>query len=224
MRRAAFVLLLALACGCEDRGEARLAAEPRVLAARPPTPLDPQLEALFPLTTPWWEPGARVAPFTAAWQAGFVAHFLRTVDGWESIDGAWQARVSYRLPDGKSIEPWVVEWLRPEGTTLFVTRRLVAGQVQKLEPPQPWLIAPLEDGRAWTWEGRAGGTPARVELRVRRVPQWRGLTDLWAVDQTAQSGELSGTRTVYLRPGRGVVGEEGSYSDTPGNELTAFGG
>jgi hypothetical protein len=215
-------LALLLLAGCDAGAGGRDEAEPAVLDARPPTPLSPALERLCPLTPRWWAPSARALPFVITWTGGYTTRFVRTVDGWEVLDGAPQARVSYRFLRGRRWESPVVEWLRPEADRLLVTHRRVAGRLHRLEPPLPWLVAPLEDGQRWSWEGRVDDTPARVEVRVRRLPHWRGHRDVLAVEHAGQVGALTGVRTALVVPGLGLVGEEASFSDEPGNELTGW--
>ena len=244
MRRAALLLALGLlAGGCEADLEAHLAVDPPALAARADglgvsvAPIDSQLARLHPLEPRWWSPGASMVPFTVGAQAGYSLNLVRTLDGWELLDGVPQARVSYRLPRGRGMDPMVVEWLRPEGATLLVTRRLVGGKVQRIEPPLPCLKAPLSEGQNWSWEGTIDGAPARVDVTVRRQPLWRGRANVWAIEHVARlgrrpgserldgaQGEQGGRRTVFLLPGLGMVGEEGSYFDAAGtsSELGAW--
>ena len=226
MRRARAAALLAgllalLACPAreEPAGPGEWPAAP--LLARAPEPLSPELVALCPLEPRWSAPWVRACSFQVAWTGGFTARLLRRQDGWELLEGRPHLRVSYLLHSGRRLEAPMIEWLRVEGSSLVVTHRRLAGHTHRLEPPLPWLVAPLAEGQAWTWTGTVDGVPARVETRVRRT-RWRGQEGLLAVDQEgAVDGAPGGTRTTFVLPGVGVVGEEARFASEPGKELQA---
>lgn len=222
MRRAALLLALAagvLACSRQDLDE----SEPAAVAARPPEPLPPELARWFPADTPWWAGWRRATPYLVSWSSRYTTSFVRSLDGWETLDGVPHARVAHRLLWGKRLETPVVEWLRPETgpdgvVRLVVPRRRVAGRLHRLDPPLPWLELPLEHGRTWTWQGTVDGVRATDEARVTSPARWRGQGGLVAVEHVSQVGRIRCTRVAYLRPGQGLVGEEARFADEPGND------
>lgn len=223
MRRA-FALALSIAvatgvaCSRQDLDE----AEPEVLAARPPVPVPAEVERWLPVAPRWWATWGQRTPFVVNWSSRYTTSFVRCLDGWEELDGVPHARVAYRLLWGKKLETPVVEWLRPEtgadgALSLVVPRRRVAGRQHRLDPPLPWLRFPLEDGRSWSWSGTVDGQPASDVARVKSPATWRGRGGLVAVEHVSEVGKLRCTRTAYLLDGFGMVGEEASFADEPGN-------
>lgn len=138
---------------------------------------------------------------------------VRGLRGWETIEGAPCARFGLAVLTKEDEGDVSTEWLRPAGDrVLCPARALGSAARQVLAPPQPVLVAPLEPGQTWRWEGTVDGVPASVDFRVKSV----GERDLagerrFAVEleHVIRAAGFEATRVQTWAEGRGLVFEEG---------------
>lgn len=193
------LLLLALCAGCPGEAPPPAAPDAAGLAA-----LDSSLASFVALDLAVEERRMLV------WRDDQRFRVARRHEGWEALDGAPHARVVTAHVD---LPTSVVEWLRPAGDRVLCAARSTTRQVRRLVPAQPILVAPLEEGRTWSWSGLANGAPAEADFRILKVSErdgpdgerWRVLE----VEQTTRAGGLSATRVQTWIAGRGLVDERG---------------
>ena len=174
-----------------------------------PAPPHPDLTRYLPL-----EVGTS-SRIRVAWSygGGIAVEMVRRVEGQDELDdGQLYARIDSRLASRQQRRPWSVEWLRAEGDQVLCAARQIGRDVFEIVPPQPILVAPLEAGRAWTWEGRVGDLECRAAFRVLGLTGDEVLGEVLEVEQvTDAGGDLQSTRIMRFAPGLGLIGEVGEF-------------
>ncbi|HEV8339000.1 MAG TPA: hypothetical protein VGR25_05005 [bacterium] len=103
------------------------------------------------------------------------------------------------------------ECYRREGGTLYVHVRIYPGGDIMLSPPQPMLVLPPTLGRGWSWNGKAGATPARVAMQWAKMEQVTTAAGTFAAAQLYLEGVVGEERVQSWRwfaPGVGMVRED----------------
>ena len=210
--RGLLLLLLVLCAGCPTGGPRSAAPDEAGLAA-----LDSSLASFAALE----RTGEERRLLT--WNEDPFFRVVRRHEGWERLDGAPHARIVTAHVDLPSS---AVEWLRPAGDRVLCAARAVSkGVVRRLVPAQPILVAPLEEGRTWSWSGLVDDTPAEADFRVLKVDERTGPAgERWRaveVEQTTRTCGLTSTRIQTWIAGRGLVDERGTMptSDAPGGKV-----
>lgn len=143
---------------------------------------------------------------------------VRQLHGWEVEDGAPCARFGVVVATKEREGDVTTEWLRPAGDRLLCATRALRGQRVTLAPPQPLLVAPLEAGQTWRWEGTVDGAPASVDFEVLRAGEEEvegERVHAVVVSHTIRAAGLEVSRAQTWAAGRGLVREEGAL---PGPE------
>lgn len=112
------------------------------------------------------------------------------------------------------------ECFRREGSTVYVYVRVYPGGNVVLVPPQPMLVLPPKLGQGWSWDGKAGETPARVALQWARMEQVTVPAGTFAAAQLYLEGTVGGERVQSWRwfaPGVGMVKEDSIASSDGGS-------
>jgi hypothetical protein len=112
------------------------------------------------------------------------------------------------------------ECYRREGGTLYVYVRVYPAGDVTLSPPQPMLVLPPRPGRGWSWNGKAGVTPARVAMQWARMEQVTTAAGTFAAAQLYLEGVVGEERVQSWRwfaPGVGMVKEDSIASSDGGS-------
>lgn len=112
------------------------------------------------------------------------------------------------------------ECYRREGGTLYVHVRIYPGGDIMLTPPQPMLVLPPTMGRGWSWNGKAGLTPARVTMQWAKMEQVTTAAGTFAAAQLYLEGIVGEERVQSWRwfaPGVGMVREDSIASSAGGS-------
>ena len=141
---------------------------------------------------------------------------MRVGDRWTYADSGTSDRVVFEVigRDPTRPEAFVVERrIRRESVAFVVT--LHRGSVRihgtsrgEFDPPFEEFRLPPVQGEAWSYEGRFGGRPVRVDSRVESVRGWRC--------EIIESSSVSGGTTFTLERGKGVVRLRGKANDPHG--------
>lgn len=163
------------------------------------------------------------AEMKASWNEGTTPPYTFFVEltGLEELGGATYARRTWSLPGRRKRRTVMIDWLRPtpasgsEPARLLLGARTIYLEHQRIEPPLPLLVAPLEEGRSWSWEGRVGSFSAKATFRVLAPTRSDNGELVVRVEQETAVDSLEGPLVSKVvrgyRRGLGQVEEVGHF-------------